>query len=74
MSNEHETLKCLRFSDLVELGIIRNRMTLKRWVGSGHFPAPIRLGANSIAWRSSDVQAWLDARTAETRDLPTEAT
>ncbi len=71
MSNKHyETLKCLRFSDLVELGIIRNRMTLKRWVESGHFPAPIRLGPNSIAWRASDVQAWLDARTDATRDFP----
>ena len=65
MSNEIETLRCLRYSDLVELGIIRNRMTLKRWVESGNFPPPIRLGSNSIAWISSDVQAWLDARIAE---------
>ena len=65
MSDTTETLKCLRYSDLVELGIFRNRMTVKRWVESGHFPAPIRLGENSIAWRASDVEAWLNARTAE---------
>ena len=51
MMNDESTLKVLRFSELVKLGIINNRMTLRRWIESGHFPAPIRLGSNSIAWR-----------------------
>ena len=59
-----ETLRCIRYSGLVELEIVNNRMTLKRWIESGDFPAPIRLGANSIAWRYSDIKAWLEARTA----------
>lgn len=28
----------------------------------GAFPAPVRLGARAIGWKSSDVQSWLDSR------------
>jgi prophage regulatory protein len=33
--------------------------TLWRWVNEGRFPRPIRLGQRVIAWRRSDVDAWL---------------
>ncbi|MDA2935275.1 AlpA family phage regulatory protein [Acidobacteria bacterium AH-259-D05] len=59
---KHETLKCIRYAELVELGIVRNRMTLRRWILSGHFPQPVRLGGNSIAWLEKDVRAWLESR------------
>jgi len=63
MSNKtKESLKCLRYSDLVALGIIANRMTLKRWIQAGNFPAPIRLGANSLAWRAAEVEEFLEGR------------
>ena len=63
MSNSaNEILKCLRYSDLVALGIVANRMTLKRWIEGGDFPAPIRLGENSIAWLECEVEAWLAQR------------
>jgi prophage regulatory protein len=26
------------------------------------FPAPIRIGARAVAWRLSDVEAWIEAR------------
>jgi len=29
---------------------------------TGAFPAPIRLSPNRVAWRLSEVRAWLDAR------------
>ena len=38
--------------------------TLWRWVKKGDFPAPLKLGANTVAWRASDVAAWLAARKA----------
>jgi predicted DNA-binding transcriptional regulator AlpA len=62
MIKEHENLRCLRYAELVELGIIKNRMTLRRWILSGHFPQPVRLGGNSIAWLAADVRAWLESR------------
>jgi predicted DNA-binding transcriptional regulator AlpA len=32
--------------------------TLWRKVKSGEFPAPVKLGPNSTAWKLSDVEAW----------------
>jgi len=61
-----QVLQVLRYWHLVDLGIINNRMTLKRWIDRGHFPGPIRLGPNSIAWRASDVKEWLDNRSSRT--------
>ena len=58
----HKPLQCLRFRDLVRLGIVNNRMTLRRWVQTGHFPAPIRLGPNLLAWRAAEVEQFLEKR------------
>lgn len=44
-----------------KLGNIGNS-TLRRWVREGHFPKPIKLGANCVAWRLDEVDAWLEAR------------
>ena len=57
-------LLMLRFPDLVALGIVRNRVTLNRWIAADHFPKPIQLGPNSVAWKASEVKAWLDRRAA----------
>lgn len=44
-----------------ELGNIGNT-TLRRWVREGNFPKPIKLGANCVAWRRNEVDAWLESR------------
>ena len=59
-------MKYLRFSDLVERGIVRNRVTLGRWIKLHGFPAGIKLGPNSRAWPADQVDAWLAARAADT--------
>ncbi|MDA2927997.1 AlpA family phage regulatory protein [Acidobacteria bacterium AH-259-G07] len=59
---ETESKKLLRYSDLVQQGIVNNRMTLKRWIEAGDFPSPVRLGINTIAWHATEVKEWLDAR------------
>jgi prophage regulatory protein len=41
---------------LARLGV--SRVTLWAWRRAGRFPAPIRIGPNSIRWRASDVEAW----------------
>ena len=38
------------------------RTTLWRWIREGRFPKPVRLGANCVAWRSDEVEAWLASR------------
>jgi prophage regulatory protein len=60
-------MKLLRFTDLRQLGIVKNRVTLSRWLRSGGFPRPVRLGPNSVAWREEEIKAWLDSRSREKR-------
>lgn len=49
----------LRVDDLTEmLGVCRK--TIWSWRRSGLFPEPtVRLGPRLIAWRRSDIDAWL---------------
>jgi prophage regulatory protein len=39
-----------------------HRTTLWRWVHDGHLPRPVKLGPNTVAWESAQVDAWLAAR------------
>jgi len=59
---EFNKLACLRYRDLVGLRIVFNRVTLARWIRAQQFPAPIKLGKNSVAWRQTDIQEWLESR------------
>lgn len=43
-----------------------SRTTIWRKVRAGTFPAPIELGANSIGWRVSEIQGWLESRNRRT--------
>lgn len=36
-----------------------SRSTIRRWIAAGDFPQPIKLGPRRVAWRESDVSAWL---------------
>lgn len=49
---ESELLKLIPFSST----------HLWREVSIGQFPAPIRIGARAVAWKLSEVRAWIDAR------------
>ena len=39
-----------------------SRTTLWRRVKAGDFPRPLRLGPNSVGWRSDEVDQWISAR------------
>jgi prophage regulatory protein len=54
--------RLLRYDDLVERGIVRNRPTLYRWIAEERFPPGMLLGENTRAWRESDVEDWLASR------------
>lgn len=45
------------------LGI--SRSTLRRWVVTGNFPAPLLLGPNVVGWKESTKDAWLANRERE---------
>lgn len=53
--------RILRKNELCELlGVTTS--TLYRWTRTEGLPKPIKLGANSIGWKLSEVRAWLDSR------------
>lgn len=60
-----DNTRLLRFADLKARNIIRNRVTLGRWIEHLNFPTGFLIGENSRAWRESDVENWLADREAE---------
>ncbi len=39
-----------------------SRSKLYSMLSTGDFPQPIRIGGNSVGWRRSVVEGWLDSR------------
>jgi prophage regulatory protein len=52
----------IRQSKLIPNIIPVSPATLWRWVKTGQFVAPVKLGNNTTAWRCEDVRQWLDAK------------
>lgn len=44
-----------------------SRATIYRGVRAGTFPAPVRITERRVAWRESDVQAWIKSRAGVAR-------
>lgn len=38
------------------------KSTLYDYLKDGTFPAPVKLSARSVAWRLSEVEAWIESR------------
>ncbi|SEC87586.1 transcriptional regulator, AlpA family [Burkholderia sp. WP9] len=55
--------RMLRLPEVAKLTSL-SRPTIYRWIAAGTFPKPVKLGPNSVAWRSDVVQEWMDARTS----------
>lgn len=58
-------MKFLRFADLVDAGIVSNRVTLSRWQMQLGFPKGILIGPNSRVWLKEDIEAWIAKRAAQ---------
>jgi prophage regulatory protein len=48
-----------------------SRRTIYAKMGAGTFPSPIRLGARSVGWLVEEIEAWIEARIAESRPCNT---
>lgn len=35
-----------------------SKASLYRWIAAGHFPPPVKIGPQRVAWRATDVIAW----------------
>ena len=53
--------RLLSMRDVVALTTY-SRPSIYRLVAAGHFPKPLKLGDVKIAFRESEVLAWLDSR------------
>ncbi len=51
----------LRISQVVDRTAVP-RSSLYRKIANGDFPKPFRLGKKSVAWRSDEVQEWINNR------------
>lgn len=51
----------LRFGAVAEM-IGLSRSTIWRMEREGQFPKRVRIGAKSVAWRLSDLLAWMSTR------------
>jgi hypothetical protein len=61
----------LGYPTLRRHGIEYTRVHLRRLIVRGLFPAPVLLSPNRIAWRRSDLIAWMAAR--PTAPMPKDA-
>jgi len=57
---EHKREILLRLPQLEKV-VGMKRTTIYKRMAAGTFPRPVRLGANSVAWKSGTVQEWIDS-------------
>jgi predicted DNA-binding transcriptional regulator AlpA len=62
--------KRLRYRDLVERGIVRNRPTLRNWIRDRGFPPGQLTGPNTRTWCEDEVQEYLDSRPSAPKPTP----
>ena len=46
----------------VQARVSASKTSIYAWVKSGNFPPPVKLGVRAVAWRRSDVDAWISSR------------
>ena len=58
-----------RFIKLAEVKALTTLSTseIYRRIAAGTFPSQVTLGPKSVVWQSSEIQAWGDARIADSR-------
>ena len=49
----------------VEVRTGLSKSSIYEWMKRGDFPQPVKLGTRLVAWRESEIAAWLESR--ETR-------
>ena len=51
--------------ELIQTGLVRNFMTLRRLMDEGRFPRPLLIGRKMRVWDVMDLQALIDRLAAE---------
>ena len=45
-----------------------SRASIYRWMGSGKFSPPVRVGSMAVRWKESDITAWMQSLPAATSE------
>ncbi|WP_341632091.1 helix-turn-helix transcriptional regulator [Sphingomonas agri] len=56
--------KLLRLPEVRDL-TCRSTTRIYADMAAGTFPKPVRIGARAVAWRETELRAWLEQRIAE---------
>jgi prophage regulatory protein len=56
-----QDLRIVRRAEVLHLTGL-SRASLYRLITQALFPAPVRLGTNSVGWRESELRDWLESR------------
>ncbi len=62
MSKKRSLLRTLLRLNAVEDAIGCKKSKIYADIREGNFPAPVKLGPKSVAWRSDEIQQWIDER------------
>jgi prophage regulatory protein len=46
----------------VQARVNASKTSIYGWIKAGDFPPPVKLGKRAVAWRRSDVDAWIGSR------------
>ena len=64
MTTLHSQTKTLLKRQEIESEYKISCATIYRWIKEGRFPRPVRIGANMVRWKVSDVEVWMIDREA----------
>jgi prophage regulatory protein len=53
--------RILRTAEILQVTGVSNA-TIWRWIKTGSFPAPLKLGPQAVGWRESALREWLESR------------
>lgn len=64
LSREHRPERFIAWAELFERGLVSSRAQARRLWERGEFPRPVHLSERVIAWRESEIDAWIASRVA----------
>lgn len=59
-THKHTGERLLRFAQLHNEYLPISRTELTRRIASGEAPAPVKIGKRAVAWRESEIQAYVE--------------
>lgn len=69
MAKQIQTALTILRRKQVEARIGLSRSTIYERIKAGNFPAPISLGAKSVGWLESEIDAWLSSQIEKSRKV-----